>query len=285
LAELKKDAVSPVTLGHSLQSMSLCETARRILKMVEESPIPITPLELSQCTKIKGPTVRKSLQRLVSKRFIQKIGYGLYANWKYSVTLDTSMGKGECGSPRLHCLRLQVGGLAGGCCEWKRDFGVIRVTIQRFRNGSGLVFIDCVGNYSLDYGAFLILLNGLRPDFKRLGVQDWRIMRVSSFEFNHDWLGVRLDGVKAITAKAFDGSFRRMYNKKFGLRDEVKAAGSRRIEDVVALMMGGVSAYTTHQYLFRTLQQLEIQNQLNAENMAQNRRLFAELLRRGGMKR
>ena len=167
MAELKKDSVPPVTVVHSYQSISLRKTARRIFEEVEQSPIPITPLELSQNTGIKDSNVRKTLQRLVKKHFIQRICYGLYANWKYNVTLGTSMGRDECGSPRLHCLRLQVGGLSGGCCEWKRDFGVIRVTIQRFGNGSGLVFIDCVGNYSLDYGAFLILLNGLRPDFER----------------------------------------------------------------------------------------------------------------------
>ena len=108
---------------------------------------------------------------------------------------------------------------------------------------------------------------------------------VSSFEFNNDWQGIRLDGVKAITVKAFDGSFRRIYNKRFGLRDEVKAVGARRVEDVLSLMQGGVSTYTTQQFLFRTLQQLEIQNKLNAENGVQNRRIFTEFLRRRGHKK
>jgi hypothetical protein len=85
--------------------------------------------------------------------------------------------------------------------------------------------------------------------------------------------------------KAFDGSFRRIYNKRFGLRDEVKVVGARRVEDVLLLMQGGVSTYSTLQFLFQTLQQLKIQNKLNVENVAQNRRLFTEFLRRRGQKK
>lgn len=279
-------SVTPVTLGHSYYKSSLSGTSKRILDVVEQSSIPITPLEISQITKIKSSAVRKTLERLVRKRFIQKISYGLYASWKYNVTLESSMGKGGCDwGPRLHCLRLRVCGLGDGPCVRKRDLGVVRVTVQRFKNGSGVVFVECVGDYSLDYVAFRLLLDGLRPDLEWLGVQDWKKMMVSSFEFNNDWQGVRLDGVKAVTMKAFDGSFRRVYNKRFGLRDEVKVVGARRVEDVLLLMQGGVSAYSLQQFLFQTLQQLEIQNKLTVENVAQNRRLFGEFLRRRGGKK
>ena len=196
------------------------------------------------------------------------------------------MGKGECDwGPRLHCLRLRVSGLPGDPSDSsvrKRDLGAVRVTAQRFRNGSRVVFVECVGDYSLDYVAFRLLLDALSVELGWLGVDDWRKMMVSSFEFNNDWQGVRLDGVKAVTLKAFDGSFRRIYNKRFGLRDEVKVVGARRVEDVLLLMQGGVSTYSLQQFLFQTLQQLEIQNRVTVENVAQNRRLFAEFLRRRG---
>ena len=287
MTELKKNLpVTPVTLAHSYYKSSLSGASRQILEAIEQSSIPIAPLEISQITKINSPAVRKTLERLVKKRFIQKIDYGLYASWKYNVTLESSMGKSECDwGPRLHCLRLRASGLPGGPCDRKRDLGAVRVTAQRFKNGSGVVFVECVGDYSLDYVAFRILLDAISVDLEWLDVDDWRKMMVSSFEFNNDFQGVRLDGVKAVTMKAFDGSFRRIYNKRFGLRDEVKVVGARRVEDVLLLMQGGVSTYSTLQFLFQTLQQLKIQNSLSMETGVQNRRLFTEFLRHRGQKK
>ena len=284
---VKKDlSVTPVTLCHSYYQSPPSATSKQVLQTIEQSSIPITALEISQITKISSSTVRKTLERLTKKRFIQKISYGLYASWKYDVTLESSMGKGECDwGPRLHCLRLRASGLPGGPCVRKRDLGAVRVTAQRFKNGSGVVFVECVGDYSLDYVAFRLLLDAISVDLEWLGVDDWRKMMVSSFEFNNDWQGIRLDGVKAVTVKAFDGSFRRIYNKRFGLRDEVKVVGARRVEDVLLLMQGGVSTYSTQQFLFQTLQQLKIQNSLSMENAAQNHRLFTEFLRRRGRKK
>jgi hypothetical protein len=51
--------------------------------------------------------------------------------------------------------------------------------------------------------------------------------------------------------KAFDGSFRWFYNKRFGLRDEVKVVGSSRVENVLLLMQGEVSAYSISSFFFR----------------------------------
>jgi hypothetical protein len=191
--------VTPVTLAHSYYKSSLSGASKQILEAIEQSSIPIAPLEISQITKINSPAVRKTLERLVKKRFIQKIDYGLYASWKYNVTLESSMGKSECDwGPRLHCLRLRASGLSGGPCDRKRDLGAVRVTAQRFKNGSGVVFVECVGDYSLDYVAFRILLDAISVDLEWLDVDDWRKMMVSSFEFNNDFQGVRLDGVKLL---------------------------------------------------------------------------------------
>jgi hypothetical protein len=286
LVKLKRRChpVTPVTVSHSYYRSFLSATSKRVLKVVDESPIPITPLEISQGIKINAATVRKTLARLVKKGFIRKITYGLYASLKSSVTLESSMG-GGCDGPRLHCLRLSASGLVGASGCRRRDFGLVKVTVQRFGNGSGAVFVDCVDPCSLDYPAFRLLLDAIGPDLDWLGVQDWRRLRVNSFEFNVDWFGARLDGVKAVTVKAFDGSFRRMYNKRFGVRDEVKAVGSRRVEDVLLLMQGGASMYSLLQFLFRTVQQLELQYKLTAETNLQNRRIFEEFLRRRARKK
>ncbi len=106
---------------------------------------------------------------------------------------------------------------------------------------------------------------------RELGVSSWEGVTLASGEFNYDFMGVKLDGLKGVTVKAFDGSFRRVYNKRFGLRDEVKVVGSRSIEDVFALMHGGVSQYTVNQFLFRLVQRVDA---LNDEHKLQNRVLL-----------
>ncbi|MBT0161008.1 MarR family transcriptional regulator, partial [Candidatus Bathyarchaeota archaeon A05DMB-2] len=271
----KNGDVTVVTPSHSYYRFSLSGNTKRVKETVDQSPIPITPLEISQKTGIKHATVRRCLIRLARKGFVEKPYYGYYVGSKADVTLKSSMVKGGCDPwPRLHSLRLRASGLVGGPCDWRRNLGMVNVTFQRHKNGSGTVFVGCVGDSSLDYVSFRLLLEAMREDLGLLGITDWKTMRVSSFEFNNDFQGVQLDGVKAVTLKAFDGSFRRLYNKRFGLRDEVKATGPRRVEDVLLLIQGGVSTYSIFQFLVKTHQQLKIQNKFQDENMAQNRRLF-----------
>ncbi len=83
---------------------------------------------------------------------------------------------------------------------------------------------------------------------------------------------MRLDGVQAVTLKGFDGSFRRIYNKRYGLRDEIKAVGFRRIEDVLCLLQGGVSTYDIFQFLFMLTKEVKEERKAIAEAAAQMHR-------------
>jgi hypothetical protein len=248
---------------------------------------------VSQRTGLKHSTVKKTLYRLEGKGFVKKFCYGYYQRLGDNATLKGSMVGGESGvsvtqnvvEPRLHCLRLRVCGVVGVPCRWVRDFGVVGVVFERFENGSVLVFVDGVGDYCFDYVGFRLLVESVLGE---LGVSDWGKVAVSSFEFNNDFLGARLDGVQAVTLKSFDGSFRRVYNKRFGLRDEVKAVGSRRVEDVLALLQGGVSQYNLLQLLFANLQKMgeyvevaKIDRKLFSDAVSSMRRLAEAILKKG----
>jgi hypothetical protein len=129
--------------------------------------------------------------------------------------------------PRLHCLRLRVFDVAGNPRRWRLDFGSVKVSFQKYANRTVQVFADCKKEYSLDYLAFRLLIQIV---IREVNQTDWKKVIATSYEFNHDYVGLRLDGVKAITLTTLDGSFRRVYNKRHKLRDEVKTVGSIQVE-------------------------------------------------------
>jgi len=255
---------------------------RMILKIVGESLYPLTPQEISSKTDIKASTVRKYVRKLSKRGFLIRKHHGHYISRKNAFTFSSSMVKhaeGFADLPRVHCLRLRFPDVKLSRRDWKRDFGVVRVKFQVHSNGWATVFVDCKNPYSLGFVAFQMLISFLLEEL----CYDRRFMdrvKVPSFEWNREFFGVRIDGVKALTLKAFDGSFRRIYNKKFGLRDEVKIVGSPSLSNVLALMQGGVSTYNIVQLLFANFEEQKklvelhkYQNRIFSDLVSQTRRL------------
>jgi len=251
----------------------------RILDAVGKSPYPITPREIASLLRMNPNSVRPYLKRLKSANLLVCPLRGHYVSAQDVVTKDRSMPWGAV--PRVHCLRLWVP------CVSRNDvfdFGVARVVCRGFKDRTE-VLVDCVGRHSLDLIGFRVLVGFLRSV---LGFVDDSAVSVVSFELNEDFSGVRLDGAKALTLKAFDGSFERLYQKAQGvLRSEVKAVGSRGVEDVYALLKGGVSAYNVFQSNFMLVQKVDklaeaqkFSNQLVSELVSQNRRLIQALFAR-----
>ena len=194
----------------------------KVRQIVEQSLRPITAAEIGEITGIKVATCRKCLTRLARKGFIRRRFHGSYTSLSYDVTRSSSMVTPTAGKPlvikepepRLHCLRLRVFDVVGNPKKWKRDFGFVKVKFQRYANAKAQVFVDCSRECSLDYIAFRFLLE---IALREVGQEDWGKVLASSYEFNHDYEGLRLDGVKAVTLTAFDGSFRRVYAKRHSL--------------------------------------------------------------------
>ena len=242
--------------GHFNYLVLPSEKYERILETIENSSSPITPKEISSSTKINPATVRKYVRKLEKMKHITKVFYGHYVSTKNLFTSGGSIVKSDC--PKLHCLRLRIVDFIRELRTFSRDFGYLKLVFQHYTNGSVTVFVDCVGSYSLDYVAFRLLVDCV---LKELCLADWEKISVSSFEFNNDFEGVRLDGVQAVTLKAFDGSFRRMYQKHFGVRDEVKVVGSVPVENVLTLLKGGVDSYNISQLLFGVAQEIRAERE------------------------
>lgn len=259
--------------GQSKYPSSLGETSIAILKALTASPIPKTPKETSQETGIRLNIVQKQMRRLERKGYTKREFYGHYVAFKSDVSLSDSIAEGggvgfALAVPRVHCLRYHVRDMAFVArprdpWEWRSK--VLRVKFFRHRKAAQ-VFCDCVGDLSLDYVGFRFLTEAV---LRELGCSDWRKVSLIGAEFNKDLIGWRLDGAKAVTLRAFDGSFRRIYQKRVGLRDEVKLAGSLPVEKALLLMGGGVSSYNLFQFLFLSLKEAEAQRMISeAQNAA-----------------
>jgi len=232
------------------------EKYERILETIENSSFPITPKEISSLTGIRHSTVRKYVKRLEGLSYIWRPFFGHYVSTKNLFTLGRSVVKSDC--PRLHCLRFRIVGFTGSVRSYTRNFGDVKVSYQPYNNGTVTVFVDCFDSYSLDYVAFRLLVELVKNE---LGLEDWEKVTVSSFEFNNDFKDIRLDGAKAVTLRSFDGSFRRVYQKHFGIRDEVKVVGSTRVEDVMTLLQGGVESYNFSRLLFGLIEQVRLERE------------------------
>jgi DNA-binding Lrp family transcriptional regulator len=240
-------------------------------------------VEISQKTGIKVTTCRKCLSRLEKKGKIRKHSYGFYTSLSYDVAVGSSM-VGAAGSPlalnpepRLHCLRLRVFDVAGNPRRWRLDFGLVRVSFKRYAHGTAQVFVHCRRGCSLDYIAFRFLVEIV---LRQVHQHDWKKVIATSFEFNHDYAALRLDGVKAITLTTFDGSFRRVYSKRHGLRDEVKTVGSVQADRVLSLLKGG-DTYNATRFLSDAVAELRQTNNIMSDAAHQMRRVADAVVKQG----
>ena len=266
--------------GNFYDGVGLSEKYKTILKQVENSPHPISPNEISCNTGLNDSTVRKYLRDLKKWGLVECKFHGHYVSARDPVTLDRCV-VSDVGSIKVHSLRFRVVDVSVGARSWCRDFDLLRLKFVVHGNRTAEVFVDCDKDVSLDYVGFRLVVGVVRRELECVREQ----VSVVSCEFNRDFLGVRLDGVKAVTLRAFDGSFRRVYNHGGFLRDEVKAVGSKKIEDVLALMQGGISQYNIQQLLYMNFQKwseyveaTKFSNRLVSDAVSEMRRLVKAMV-------
>lgn len=245
---------SSVTFSSSHYRDLPSEKYKQIVGAIETSSIPITPSEISQETKINHSTVKRYCRWLENKGFVKRVSHGYYVSVKHSVTFGSNGVSSESDSFRVHRLVLRLLKVVGEAAKWKKNLDVVKVTFQRYKNGTATVFVDCKGDYSLDYVAFHLLIEAA---MRELDVSDWDLVEVQSPEFNKDFFGFQIHGAKAVTLRAFDGAFRRVYNKKYGLRDEIRLVGSYKAKDILAVLQGGVGVYNVLNLLFLNFKEWE----------------------------
>jgi len=266
----------------------------KITEALRKSPIPLTPKEIAKITHLSGSTVRGLCRDLNLRNQIVRTGYGRYSVLE---NLPTLRGVGSYCVPhvrggvvldRVHCLVFK--GWVGDVGRWvgdkpqvvlKTDF--VAVKVHGYATGTVMVYVNCVPEYSFGVGEYQFLVAFLRW----LIGAEFDDFKVVNYEFNCDIKGCQIEGAQAVTVKAFGGALKRAYQKAKGIvRVEAKAPVPLSVQQVGALLQGGVQAYNIVQNVFAMLQSVnrlvdaqKFQNELVQRLVNQNRSLIEFLFK------
>jgi hypothetical protein len=218
---------------------------------------------ISMLIKANPSSVRSALFRLANKGYIIKVCRGFY---KWATDTDISETRHGVGELPLRVHNVIV------VCRIPRDVDVLklshgeydlRVEDVRFRFSHGVkrrkvtVRVSC--DDGLDFRGFIIAVELVRSYILRLyGFEPSESdLQVVSCEFNQDYRGLRLDGVKCLTVSDLKGVLERIYQKRENIvRSEIKV-GKTSVEAIYALLKGGVTSYNIVQGLFTLAKRVE----------------------------
>jgi len=240
--------------GHS-DSHSNLET--RILTVIEESELELTPIGIAQKLHEKYPSfeinhgsIRKYCRRLLEKNRLLQPYPGAYCN---------KIAYGMIFVPlTVHNISLRVS-LSEDVDSWVCDerVGDVKVHVcfgaQR-RKVSGYIAND----FGMGKDACLFAVHRwFDIAEKHLGRSLPEPLEVTTFEQNRDFGGLKLDGVQCVTKTGLDGMIERVYQKQEGLvRAEHKVSKSMTFTEFESLLQGGASGYNQTQAQFALMQQV-----------------------------
>lgn len=233
--------------GNSYSSLS---KSQRILKVIDESEIELTPLEISQKLQIKHSTTRVYLRRLLRQGKVVQPYKGTYCNKITHGMIFVPL--------RVHNVIVTASALWLGFSDDVVEFtGAVKIRVQY-----GLQRKKITGRISCDAGmdqnAVLFALNRFSDVvYERTGRRLENVV-LKTFEVNRDYQGVRIDGAKCYTLKGLFGVIERIYQKEEDtVRHEVKVSKPMSVDEFQSLIQGGISAYNLQQGLFMLMQEIK----------------------------
>ena len=224
----------------------MTSAARKILHYLDVIDRPQTPQEIAQNLKLNPNTVRARLSEL------RKTGK-VFRKFEHHYVITPTYGVGSKSPPRVQNLRVTARGVdvvrsetvvreLPGVDVLVQDELRIRITFGKKR---GIISYTVRAPMGLDlYGLRLVHeLVEMETWLRGYMDLDWRAV---NFEFLWDDQSVRLEGVQAVTFDDLTGTMEKYYNKGLGMRRELRGSSPARIQDLEALIQGGI---TSHQAL------------------------------------
>lgn len=253
----------------------------RILLELKKANMPLTPKQISVRTRIKHNTVKVYARKMLMDGLVGQPYPGAYSYKTHP----------RCGEPppRVQNLILRVAApwLRNKIETIKKQVGDVGIRIifgVKRRKITGLISRD----QGMDSTQTIMALELFRLLIAQRTNQyiDYDKIEVCSCEFLEDYSQLRLDGVKCVTVTSFLGDLERVYNRKFGLRSEVKVQ-PQDVNTIMTLLKGGVSTYNIVQGQFMMVQKIKNltdsvkgTNRLTSTLMTRLIGLMEELLRR-----
>lgn len=216
--------------------------ARKILHYLSVVDRPQTPLEIAQNLKLKPNMVRARLSELRKKGMVLR-------PFTHHYLCDPTYGVGSKSPPRVQNLVISarnipvtrheviVRDLPGPGAQG--DDGLrIRLTFGKKR---GLIHYKVKAPMGLDFYGLRLVHEIVSMETWLRGYEDldWRAV---NFEFLWDDQSVRLEGVQAVTFSDLAGTLEKYYNKGLGHRRELRGGRGARVQDLEALIQGGITS-------------------------------------------
>lgn len=221
----------------------------RILKLVNESDVPLTPKEISLKTCVKHSTTRSYLREFYDKGKISQPYPGAYCSNRVHAVRFVPV--------RVHNLVLSVSAPwldfhdesveVSGSVKIRVEYGVER------RRITGHISCDS----GMDKDALLLAVDRFVDVVKSRTGRVVESVVVRTVEINRDYLGVHLKDVQCITRKRLGDVLERIYQKEDCVRHEFKISRDMSVDELLALVQAGASSYDLQQGVFMIDQRLE----------------------------
>lgn len=234
------------TCDNSYYGLSVEE---KILKVIDQTEYELKPHEIAKKIHAKGSTVRVILRKLLDKGLIIQPYDGSYCNkithgmrfvprMVHNIRLSSNI----CQNVRHDEVREVVGGVELFVC-----FGSERRKVSGWiKCDAGMVYDTCM--FSLN--RWFDVVEG-RLGF---GLND---LKLSCFEVNKDYHGVRVEGVQCLTRSDLFGMIERFYQKDNNvLRHEFKVTKPTSINEFETSLKKGLDDSEKAQTVFETKQEL-----------------------------
>jgi hypothetical protein len=179
-------------------------------------------------------------------RHVPGVGYALVglAHEDIEVQLENLVAVAKCNiaqvrpTPRVSPTVRRHKGF-GGVVRWETGWHGRLVHVQEFDNGTLHLQLGARGQglSYLEFAAFLGWVEGLYP---RVPLGLWHI---KNWEWNHDFMNVRLEGATAITLQAFANAWFKLYQKVDRMRMEVRQRTDITAKEALDLIMTVADAF------------------------------------------
>lgn len=230
--------------------------SQKIVDVINQAGRPLFPREIALFAKVNKNTVRSYCRRLLKKGLLKQPAPGLYT----STVANTNYGEG--GGDSIKTLRLQnlmvqvKHPISENIHDFNGQFGTVGIKIQFGRKRQRITgYLSCPEG--MNFNTFVLALEKFKHVVaSRLGFfPEDNIIIIKRAEFLEDFQKVRMNLIKCLTVESFLGSFEKIYNRKNGLRSEVRCKPDS-VEAILTLLKGGVKNYNLLKLLFSTLNQL-----------------------------
>lgn len=247
----------------------------QILQLLENVSRPLSPLEIALNLKANRNTVRARLSELRKKGMVLR-------EFKHHYTITITHGVTP---PRVQNLQVKAkvpvrdehrGPPGSGYKESVLKMGDLSVILQfGYQNQQVNYQVSTPRGLDLDGFRAVHVAVGKHLQFMGYdspGPDEWKVIEYELL-FGHS--SVKMEGVKALTWRALDGSLEKYYNKDLGLRREIRPSTEIPVQDLEHLLQGGMAQYQVTQRLGLIAKMIgdSIESQKN------NNRLLTELIK------